>query len=251
MGNKKSLAIIFPIILGKGIIILSNFDSARATSNDETNNDIVKVTEVCDNGIDDNGDGKVDDNCPPLPEDRNHTRVIIAGDLLGDSIANGIKERKPNLFVAIGDLGYGNNLNLYRSSFSSLGNRVKCLVGNHDTKEESPGKPIVKQGIETCGNTWHLNIANGTSLMVGVNTNGDLDKQLDITKKLLSNNTFMNGVKSIYILTHKPCFTHPNSRHIVGEQPDAIKVKPFCNSLANVLPQVGNMTYIYQGIIMK
>src|SRR4030095_8155088 len=210
MRNKKPFAIMFGIILVTGIIIFSNFDSARAASNDEANKDITKVTEICDNGVDDNGDGKVDDNCPALPEDRNHTRVIIAGDLLGDSVANGIKERKPNLFVAIGDLGYADNLNWYRSSFSSFGDRAKCLVGNHDAKEESPGKPVVKQTIDTCGISWHFKIANGTSLMLGFNTNGDLNKQdnlnkqLNITKNVLSNNTLMNGVKSIYILTHKP-----------------------------------------------
>src|SRR6478735_5194770 len=173
MGNKKPFAIIFSIILMTGIIIISNFDSARAASNDGTNNDITKVTEICDNGVDDNGDGKVDDNCPPLPEDRNHTRVIIAGDLQGDSIANGIKERKPNLFVAIGDLGYADNLNWYRSSFSSLGDRVKCVIGNHDAKEESDSNPVVQQTIETCGISWYFKIANGTSLMLGFNTNGD------------------------------------------------------------------------------
>ncbi len=253
MENKKPFAIIFAIILMMGIIVFSNFDSARAASNDDSNKDITKVTEICDNGVDDNGDGKLDDNCPSIPENRNHTRVIIAGDLsgdsVGDSVASAIKERQPNLFVAIGDLGYADNLNWYRSSFSSLGDRVKCVIGNHDATEESDSNPVVQQTVDTCGISWHFKIANGTTLMFGFNTNGDLNnqdklnKQLDITKKVLSNNTYMNGVKSIYILTHKPCFTHPNSVHKVG-QSDAVNVKPFCNSLANVLPQGVNITYI-------
>jgi len=253
MRNKKPFAIMFGIILVTGIIIFSNFDSARATSNDEANKDITKVTEICDNGVDDNGDGKVDDNCPPVPEDRNHTRVIIAGDLMadrfGDSIANGIKDRKPNLFVGIGDLGYADDLKWYISSFSSLGDRAKCVIGNHDAEEESDSNPVVQKTVDTCGISWHFKIANGTSLMLGFNTNGDLNKQdnlnkqLDITKKVLSNNTLMNGVKSIYILTHKPCFTHPDSDHPVGES-DAVKVPPFCNSLADLLPQGVNITYV-------
>ena len=253
MRNKKPFAIMFGIILVTGIIIFSNFDSARAASNNEANKDITKVTEICDNGVDDNGDGKLDDNCPSIPENRNHTRVIIAGDLtadpFGDSIAKGIKDRKPNLFVGIGDLGYADDLKWYISSFSSLGDRAKCVIGNHDAKEESDSNPVVQKTVDTCGISWHFKIANGTSLMLGFNTNGDLNKQdnlnkqLDITKKVLSNNTLMNGVKSIYILTHKPCFTHPNSDHKVG-QSDAVKVPPFCNSLADVLPQGVNITYV-------
>jgi hypothetical protein len=197
--------------------------------------------EICNNGVDDDGDGKVDENCPPIPSDRNHTRVILAGDLLGDSIAKGIKDREPDLFVALGDLGYQPNLNWYRNTFSDLGNRAKCLVGNHDAAEDADSKPITQQAITTCGNSWSVKIANGTTLMLGFNTNGDLNKQLDNAKDDLSNTTFMDGVKSVYVLTHKPCFTHPNSHHTVDEDDN---IPPFCNSLATILPQGVKTLYI-------
>jgi predicted phosphodiesterase len=196
--------------------------------------------ETCDNGVDDNGNGSIDENCPPIPPDRNVTRVILVGDIKGNSITSATNERKPDLFVALGDLGYQSDLSWFKDRFKNLGNRVKCIIGNHDAPENE-GPEIYKEAIKLCGHSWSIKIGNDTILMLGFNTNGDLNNQLDMAQRVLSNTTFMEGVKSILVLTHKPCFTHPGSHH---EVEDAPKVKTFCNSLATKFPQGVKILYI-------
>ena len=209
--------------------------------------DASRPKEICDDGRDNDRDGKIDENCKELPSARDHTSVILAGDLKrdsGDPIANAINKIVPNLFVGLGDLGYDKTLDWFRESFTKdtpdgLGNRATCIIGNHDEKEKFPNEdpPIIEQAIETCGTGWYAKIANGTTLILGFNTIDDAlaipeGSQIKMAGSVLSNSTFTEGIKNIFILTHKPCFTHPNSDHDVNESP---ATKRFCGELRNNL----------------
>ena len=74
---------------------------------------------------------------------------------------------------------------------------------------------------------------------MGFNTNGNLDTQLGTAQGLVTNPTFMQGIKDLFILSHKPCFTSPNSHHPVES-----KVKTLCDSLAHYIPTGIKVYYI-------
>ena len=228
--------------------------------------DTSRLKEICDDGKDNDGDGRIDENCKEIPLNndgtkRDHTSVILAGDLCheedcdfgGDPIANAINKRVPNLFVGLGDLGYERTLDWFRETFTKdapdgLGNRATCIIGNHDDKEKFPhGAPIIEQAIETCGTGWYAKIANETTLVLGFNTINDALKipegsQIKMARNVLSNSTLMEGVKNLFILTHKPCFTHPNSDHSVSESRET---KRFCEALRANLTAIPDVKILY------
>ena len=78
----------------------------------------------------------------------------------------------------------------------------------------------------------------GTALFMGFNTNGNLDTQLGTAQGLVTNSTFMQGVKDAFILSHKPCYTTPGSHH-----PIEGNVKTLCDSLAPYILQSGVKVY--------
>src|SRR4026208_2197507 len=83
--------------------------------------DASRPKEICDDERDNDRDGKIDENCKEFPSARDHTSVILAGDLKrdsGDPIANAINKIVPNLFVGLGDLGYDKTLDWFRESFT-------------------------------------------------------------------------------------------------------------------------------------
>jgi len=61
-----------------------------------------------------------------------------------------------------------------------------------------------------------------------------LDNQLNAAKQVR-----MSGIKTVIVLSHKPCYTSPNSHHPVES-----KVKAFCDSLVKALPTGINVYYI-------
>src|SRR6185503_9051436 len=63
-------------------------------------------------------------------------------------------------------------------------------------------------------------------LIIGFNTNGDLNSQATVVNGILQNSSNMQNVKTVALVSHKPCYTSPNSHHPVES-----KVKAFCDSL--------------------
>ncbi|MGA9941587.1 MAG: metallophosphoesterase, partial [Nitrososphaeraceae archaeon] len=144
------------------------------------------------------------------------TKIALVGDISGTSIRDLIKEHNPDLVVALGDLGYESTLDTFKKDYGIF--NLKCLVGNHDSPEDAGGDPIVKEAPAYCGDWWNVKVGS-TTMLFGFNTNGDLNNQLEAAKKIS-----LRGIKTLIVMTHKPCYTTPNSHHPV--EPN---VKAFCD----------------------
>ena len=159
------------------------------------------------------------------------TKIALVGDISGTSIRDLIKEHNPDLVVALGDLGYESTSDTFKKDYGIF--NLKCLVGNHDSPEDAGGDPIVKEAPAYCGDWWNVKVGS-TMMLFGFNTNGDLNNQLEAAKK-----TSLQGIKTIIVMTHKPCYTTPNSHHPV--EPN---VKAFCDTLASSIPAGIKVYYI-------
>ena len=67
-----------------------------------------------------------------------NTTIDLVGDISGTAIRDSINERNPDLVVALGDLGYKSSLSTFKKDYGIF--NLKCLVGNHDSAEDS-GEP--------------------------------------------------------------------------------------------------------------
>jgi hypothetical protein len=133
-----------------------------------------------------------------------------------------------NLKVGLGDLGYQDSL----SYFKSLG-FDRCLQGNHESANEDGSTSIEKETQGYCGDSWSMRVGNAT-ILFGFNTNGNLNNQLTMAKQVP-----LTGIKTVFVLSHKPCYTSPNSHHPVESN-----VKTFCDALAKTIPTGVKIYYI-------
>jgi predicted phosphodiesterase len=159
------------------------------------------------------------------------SKIAFVGDISGTSIRDSIKQRNPDLVVALGDLGYESSLSTFKKDYGIF--NLKCIVGNHDSAEDSGGDPIVKEAPAYCGDWWNVKVGN-RAMLFGFNTNGNLNNQLEAAKKVS-----LQGIKTLIVITHKPCYTSPNSHH-----PIEPSVKAFCDSLASSIPAGIKVYYI-------
>jgi hypothetical protein len=139
----------------------------------------------------------------PIPENASTTKVCLVGDLKGSSVPNMMKDC--NYKIGLGDLGYASDLSYFKGLKFD-----KCVVGNHDSSEDKPkGSNIDKEALAYCGDHWSLKIGTAT-LIIGMNTNGIVDQQVQAVKTAILQNT---GVKSIILVSHKGGHVPPNSHH--------------------------------------
>src|SRR4029078_1094919 len=73
---------------------------------------------------------------------------------------------------------------------------------------------IVKQALEYCRDHWFIVTANGTTLIIGLNSNGDMNTEQQFGISLVTNKETMKGVKNVIIASHKPAHSAP-SHHTV------------------------------------
>jgi len=187
--------------------------------------------EICGDAVDNDNDGQIDEGCT-VTSSGNTTKIFFSGDFDGTGTIKAMKNRSADYNIALGDLGYQEDLADFKANWEKL-NNDHCVIGNHDSVEKEEGKPIVKQAKDFCGDIWLKKVAGGTTLLLGFNTNGKLGDLGDTAKGWVTNSTIMDGVKNVVIVTHKPCETFPNSDHSVQEdvkQNFCDKVKP------NILP---------------
>jgi hypothetical protein len=133
-------------------------------------------------------------------------KVCMAGDFKDSKVFDAMKTNGCNYRIALGDNGYGSDLKLLKSISPD-----KCVVGNHDSIEDGSAT-IEKEALAYCGNSWWVKF-NGSTLMLGFNTNGDLTKQLNAAKDLLFDKAFMSGVKNVIALSHKGGHVFPSAHH--------------------------------------
>lgn len=161
----------------------------------------------------------------PLPTPTGSIKVAVVGDIdstsAGTNVYNQIKKQNPNEVIILGDLGYDDDLKWFKSTYGTLGDKLWCVIGNHEADNEDGSASIEKETKEFCGNSYW--IKRGAAMFFMINTNDDDIKTL-ITKtgSLLSNQTFMQGIKTLHVFSHKPCVVPPNSHHSVEQDVKAI-----------------------------
>ena len=64
------------------------------------------------------------------------------------------------------------------------------VIGNHDAEDD--GNPVLfKQSLEFCKDHWYRKIAGGTTLLFGLDTNGDIQNGIVWAQKVLSGQTLV------------------------------------------------------------
>jgi hypothetical protein len=57
-------------------------------------------------------------------------------------------------------------------------------------------------------------VARGTTLLLGLDTNGDIRDQIVWGQNIVSDQTIMNGVKTVIFLSHKMAHSPPSHHHV-------------------------------------
>jgi predicted phosphodiesterase len=143
------------------------------------------------------------------------TIIDIVGDIdCSKNLHDQVKKDNPTLFIALGDLCYKSDLTTFTDTYNDLknANKLACTIGNHDSEEDG-NLVILNQTREYCGDHWYRKIANDTTLLIGLNTNGDTNLQTKWAQSLVTNATLMKGIKNVLLLAHKPAHTPPESHH--------------------------------------
>lgn len=131
-------------------------------------------------------------------------KVCMVGDFKDKKVFDAMTSC--NFKVAVGDMGYSDNLDLLKSIKPD-----RCVIGNHDSTENGNDK-IYQEALAYCGSSWWVKFGSA-NLMLGFNTQGDMEKQLNAAKGLLQDTGFMSGVKNVIAVSHKAGHTFPNAHH--------------------------------------
>lgn len=169
---------------------------------------------------DSDNDGKgdaCDTVTPPNPEPgATKTKLDAVGDLdCSKSFHDKVKADNPLYLIHLGDLCYKSDLTLYKSTYGDMrtSGQLQCLIGNHDSEEDG-SSTITKQALEYCKDHWFIVTANGTTLIIGLNSNGDMKTQEEFGIGLVTNEELMAGIQNVILASHKPAHTAP-SHHTV------------------------------------
>lgn len=164
--------------------------------------------------------------------DSSVTVINAVGDFVcSKKLHDQLKSDNLTLFVALGDLCYKRDLENFTSTYSDFKreNKMACVIGNHDS-EENGNRKITKEAIEYCGDHWYLKVANNSTFLIGLNTNGNTSLQTNWGQSLVTNSTLMNGIKNVMLLAHKPAHTPPGSDHKAEDS----TVKMFSGITSNI-----------------
>jgi len=144
------------------------------------------------------------------------TVIDVVGDIecsrnLHDQLKNDI----PTLFIALGDLCYEPDLSNFTNLYSDFkkANKLSCVIGNHESDENGNLK-ILNEVRLYCGDHWYRKIANNTTLLIGLNTNGNTSLQINWAQSLVTTSSFMKEIKNVMLLSHKPAHMPPGSDHL-------------------------------------
>jgi hypothetical protein len=167
----------------------------------------------------------------PQPGENKTIKVIMTGDVgtntNSQNVFNAIKAQKADNVVVLGDLGYASDLSWFKKTYGTLGNKLSCLIGNHEAANEDGAAVVQKEAELYCTNSYYFK--KNHVLFLGFNTNGNLTNQGNAAANLLSNTAFMNGIKSVHIMSHKPCAVAPNAHH-------PVEIKAFCDFIKSKVP---------------
>lgn len=143
------------------------------------------------------------------------TIINAVGDIeCSKDLHDQLKKDDPTLFIALGDLCYKRDLKNFSITYSDFKRekKIACIIGNHEALENGNPK-ILNQALNYCGDHWYHKVANDTTLLIGLNTNGNTTLQTVWGQSLVTNSTLMNGIKNVMLFAHKPAHTPPGSDH--------------------------------------
>jgi predicted phosphodiesterase len=144
------------------------------------------------------------------------TRIDAVGDLdCSNGLHDQIKKDKPDYFIALGDLCYNPDLSEFHNTWNDINNgkEFACVIGNHDAEED--GNPtIFKQVQQYCKDHWYRKVAGGTTLLLGLDTNGDIQSQMLWGQNLVTDQSIMKGVKTVIFFSHKMAHSPPSHHHV-------------------------------------
>lgn len=166
----------------------------------------------------------------------NVTIIDAVGDIeCSSKLHDRIKDDNPTLFIALGDLCYKRDLTNFTLTYSDFKNadKLACVIGNHDSEENGDLK-VLTQALRYCGDHWYRKLANNSTLIIGLNTNGNITIQSDWGRFLVTNSSFMNGIKNVMLVAHKPAHTPPGSDH----DPENLTVQMFSTIIGNITKNV-------------
>ena len=169
---------------------------------------------------------------PPVVIPAKELKITVVGDV--DDTASGklvyeqIKKQNATYDFVLGDLGYASTLSWFKSTYGTLGDKMFCVLGNHESANEDGSSSIQKEALEFCGNSYW--IREGPTLFLMLNTNDNQDTLITAYGKILSNSTIMNGVKNVHVNGHKGCATPPDSHHDAGE------IQKLCDYIKSKVP---------------
>ena len=146
--------------------------------------------------------------------DSSATVINAVGDIdCSNHLDDQVKEDNPDLFIVLGDLCYKSDITDFKAIYGDFkrDNKLACIIGNHDSEEDGTSR-LENKTLEYCGDHWYRKIANDTTLLIGLNTNGDTESQTKWGQSLVTNETLMKGIKNVMLLAHKPAHT-PESHH--------------------------------------
>ncbi|MGI0021253.1 MAG: metallophosphoesterase [Nitrososphaeraceae archaeon] len=188
------------ILMSSSILILATLFVSVALSQNVTNQSNVNSSIIADK----------------INKSIDVTVIDTVGDLdCSNNLDEQIKKDNPDLFIALGDLCYKSDLSNFTGTYGDLKKEGKfaCVMGNHEDEKEE-GNPILdKQTSQYCNDHWYRKIANNTTLLIGLNTNGDTKLQTKWGQSVVTNSTLMKGIKNIMLISHKPALTPPESHH--------------------------------------
>jgi len=144
------------------------------------------------------------------------TKIDAVGDLdCSNGLHDQIKKNNPDYFIALGDLCYNSDLTEFHDTWNDFngGKGFACVIGNHDAEEDG-NLILFKQAQEFCKDHWSLKVAGGTTLLLGLDTNGDVQNGIVWGQKVLSDQNIMKGVKTVIFFSHKMAHSPPSHHHI-------------------------------------
>jgi predicted phosphodiesterase len=144
------------------------------------------------------------------------TRIDAVGDLdCSNGLHDQIKKDKPDYFIALGDLCYNPDLSEFQNTWNDINNgkEFACIIGNHDAEED--GNPtIFKQAQDSCEDHWYRKVAGGNTLLLGLDTNGDIQSQMLWGQNLVTDQSIMKGIKTVIFFSHKMAHSPPSHHHV-------------------------------------
>jgi predicted phosphodiesterase len=101
--------------------------------------------------------------------DSSVTVINAVGDIdCSNHLDDQVEKDNPDILIILGDLCYKSNLKVFNATYGHFkeGNKLACLIGNHDSKEDGSSK-LLNNTREYCRDHWYRKIANDTTLLIG------------------------------------------------------------------------------------